>query len=108
VAQAVLSPCFLLAEFYTDISGTAVTELTGNSKFPDNPDETRFLTSFEGPTGYADNYGARISGFLTPAETANYIFFMSTDDNGELWLSSDDNPANKQMITEPQWAAVRA
>lgn len=31
-------------------------------------------------------------------KTGNYFFFISTDDDGELWLSTNANPENKQKI----------
>ncbi|MBM3821663.1 MAG: hypothetical protein FJ404_02035, partial [Verrucomicrobia bacterium] len=95
-------------EAYTGIGGTAIDALTGDAKYPDNADEVRVIGRAEGPTGYGDNYGARISGFLTPSETADYVFFLSADDNAQLFLSTDDKPANAKLIaTEPQWNGER-
>ena len=55
-----------------------------------------------------DNYGTRIRGFICPPVTGNYTFWISSDDNGELWLSSDSDPANKTMIAEvPDWSSSR-
>jgi hypothetical protein len=95
-------------EAYTGIEGTAVANLTNAAKFPDQPDEVRVVAGFEGPTSYGDNYGARISGFITPEVSGNYIFYMATDDNGELWLSTDDTPENLVLIaTESNWSGAR-
>ena len=47
---------------------------------------------------FADNYGQRIRGFICPPVTGNYTFWIASDDNSELWLSTDDNPANRQKI----------
>ncbi|MBL9168389.1 MAG: Ig-like domain-containing protein [Verrucomicrobiales bacterium] len=50
------------------------------------------------------NYGNRLSGWFTAPETANYVFFVSGDDNIELYLSPDTDPANKVIIAaEPTW-----
>lgn len=116
-AEATLSVAELSSEFskgvlrweaFTDIGGTALDALTSDTKFPNSPDETRLITRYEGPTGYGDNYGARITGFITPNETGNYIFFFSADDNAQLFLSTDENPANKKLIaSEPQWNGER-
>ena len=36
------------------------------------------------------------------------MFYISSDDQGELWLSTDDNPANKKLVcSEPQWNGSR-
>ena len=47
------------------------------------------------PPGY---YGTRMSTIITPTNTANYVFYLATDDSGILWLSTDDNPAHKHAI----------
>ena len=41
--------------------------------------------------------------------TGNYIFWIASDDNSELCLStSDDSPANKVSIASvPEWTASR-
>ena len=103
-------------ELYMGIGGTAVSDLTGNAKYPNSPDVVNFAEFLEDPldldigdaTGFFDNYGARVSGFLVPPVTGNYNFFVSSDDNSEFWLSTDDSPANKVLLCrEPQWATIR-
>lgn len=70
--------------------------------------DVSFLTRFEGPTSWAENYVSRISGFFVPPTTGNYVFFISADDNAELYLSTDDRPANKQLIAnESAWSNSR-
>jgi hypothetical protein len=72
------------------------------------PDETRFLTSFEAPADVADNFAARITGFFVPPTTGDYVFFLAADDQSVLYLSTDENPANKYAVAmEPRWAARR-
>lgn len=78
--------------------GTTIPDLTGNANYPDNPTETGILTSFDGPDNYADNYGVRVRGYITPSETGTYLFNLTCDDNGEVYLSTDANAANKSLI----------
>jgi hypothetical protein len=117
-AEPVFVPGVIRADVFRGFGGTAVTDLTGNAKYPNSPDETYFLKFFEYPPGaddgtappgnVADNYGARLYGFIVPKETANYVFYLAADDGAQLWLSTDDNPANKKQIaTEPSWNQVR-
>jgi hypothetical protein len=47
------------------------------------------------PPGF---FGTRMSAIITPTNTANYVFYLATDDTGILWLSTDDNPTNKHAI----------
>ena len=56
------------------------------------------LPAFESPKDVADNYGARIRGYICPPQTGNYTFWIAADDASELWLSTDDNPNNKTKI----------
>ncbi|MGX7689382.1 T9SS type A sorting domain-containing protein [Flectobacillus roseus] len=46
---------------------------------------------------FGDQYGESLNGFITPMITGNYTFWISSDDQSELWLSSNDDPINKQL-----------
>jgi hypothetical protein len=41
-----------------------------------------------------DHYGTRIRGYIVPPTTGNYTFWIASDDQSELWISTDDQPAN--------------
>ncbi len=98
----------ILRETWTGIGGTAVSNLTSDPSYPDNPDSSELLSSFEGPTNVANDYGSRISGYIHAPVTGNYTFWISSDDNGELWLSSDDKPENVTRIAHvPGWTQSR-
>ncbi len=88
----------LLREYWSDISGTLVTNLTDNTNYPNNPTSRNTITIFEGPSNTADNYGTRIRGYVVPPTTGNYTFWISSDDNSQLWLSTSDDPAGKTLI----------
>jgi hypothetical protein len=96
---------YVLYEWWFDIGdGTAVSDLTSNSRYPNSPDEAEWRSSFEGPVNWRDNYGTRARGYVYPPATGNYNFWISGDDYCELWLSTDDNPDNISMIAEvPGW-----
>jgi hypothetical protein len=87
-----------LLEAWNNISGTAVSDLENDPRYPDTPDTVTVVTSFEAPTNWGDNYGQRIRGFLTPDKTDDYEFWIASDDNGSLRLSTDDDPANAVEI----------
>jgi hypothetical protein len=102
---------------YNDISGTAVTNLTDNVKYPAGFDIQAVAEFFEWPQAddintkpgnIGDNYGIELAGYITPTETAQYQFWLSADDGAELWLSTDDDPANLAKIaSESEWNGVR-
>ena len=61
------------------------------------------------PGNRGDNYGVVLEGYLTPADTASYEFYLAADDHAELWLSTDSDPANLVKIAnESQWNGVRS
>src|SRR5262249_16198333 len=71
-------------------------------------DQSGYITIFESAVGFADNYANRISGYFLPPTTADYVFFIASDDDGDLFLSTDDTPANKKLIAqEAGWSGNR-
>ncbi|MHC4517309.1 MAG: PA14 domain-containing protein, partial [Planctomycetota bacterium] len=46
----------------------------------------------------ADNYVARMTGWLTVPETGEYTLYLSGDDYQRLWVSQDDNPGNAEVV----------
>jgi hypothetical protein len=72
--------------------------------------DTIDLTAFEYPTSSPniDNWGQRISGLFIPAVTTNYVFFCASDDDGDLFLSTDATATNKRLIAqEATWDNYR-
>jgi len=71
-------------------------------------DASGLVSSFESGVNFADNYANRFSGYFIPPTTGNYIFFISGDDDSDLFLSTDDNPSNKKLIAqEVSWSNSR-
>lgn len=104
-----LAPGALL-ETWTGISGTAISALTGIQNYPDSPNQFEALTNgVEAPTNYMDNFGSRLRTYIIAPETADYTFWIASDDAGELYLNSDDtNPAGATKIAEVAgWAGSR-
>lgn len=87
-------------EVWYNVGGTSASAIPVSTA----PNSTTQLSVFQSPSNIADNYGQRIRGYVCPPVTGNYIFWIASDDNGELWLSSNNNPANKQKIASvPGW-----
>ncbi|MGV3588960.1 MAG: nucleoside hydrolase-like domain-containing protein [Adhaeribacter sp.] len=94
----------ILREQWNNVGGNAVSSIPVNK----TPNSTSYLTLFEGPTDIQDYYGSRIRGYVCPPQTGNYIFFISGDDNAELWLSTNEKPENKRRIADINgWTAPR-
>ena len=110
VRTGVLLEGTLVKEYYFGIAGVNVADLTSSAKYLSHtPDLVCFTNLFElTDRDVYDNYGARILGFVKPDQTGNYKFYMSSDDGGELWLSTDASPANRVRIArEPVWNGRR-
>ncbi|HUS09554.1 MAG TPA: Ig-like domain-containing protein, partial [Pyrinomonadaceae bacterium] len=95
----------LRMDIFTDITGSTVPDLQNAQKFIDNaPDLTYYVRQFSSRPvfggGVLENYGGRLSGWIVPLETAEYNFFIRSDDLSQLYLSPDEDPAKKALIAE--------
>ncbi|HCO96149.1 MAG TPA: hypothetical protein DIU00_19780, partial [Phycisphaerales bacterium] len=94
----------IVMERWDNIPGDDLPSLTGSSNYPNNPDVTENLTSFSSDLDL-DNYGGRIHGWLYAPGTGDYTFWLCADNQGELWLSTDDDSTNVRLIAlESNWA----
>ncbi|MBI4659521.1 MAG: Ig-like domain-containing protein [Verrucomicrobia bacterium] len=103
-AADVLTPGFLKLSLYTNITGAAVADFTADAKYPKNPNDLRFLRSFNTrdalPNDTLQDFGGRIEGFLTPLESGQYHFFLRSDSQSQLWLGTDETEASAAQIAE--------
>ncbi|MBK7946977.1 MAG: hypothetical protein IPJ85_17465 [Flavobacteriales bacterium] len=83
---------------WNSIAGATVADLLNAPSYPNNPASTSVITSFQGPTNAANNYGARVRGYIVPPETGNYTFTITSDDASALYLSLNAEPRFKQLI----------
>jgi len=88
----------IVQEIWYDVYSDSLEALKDHWKYPDQPDETTVLTRFETGDNLGENYGGRIHGWLYAPLTGDYTFWICTDDQGELWLSKDDDPRNMGLI----------
>jgi hypothetical protein len=99
----------IVSQWWYDISGAAITNLTGDPRYPANPSGSELTDVFEGKyvNSDIDNCGMRVYGWLIPPESGNYTFWIAADDNGELWLSTDADPANAKLLGSSSGADPR-
>jgi len=88
----------VVADYWYGISGSSLSSLESDPRFPGSPDESVRLTSFELPKDRAGSYGARVRGFVVPPTTGLYTFWIASDDQGALLLSPDDSASNAVRI----------
>jgi len=108
------NPVGVKRDYWTGISGNNVDRLTSDSRFPASPTGSDVLprlraTNWSDPSDtsdWADNYGQRLRGFITAPATGSYEFWITSDDASEVWLSTNDSPANRiRIATVNNWAS---
>jgi hypothetical protein len=73
------------------------------------PSQTFARTTFESPTDYGADFSRRLSGFFIPPASDNYVFFTSSDDQSDFYISTDDQPKNKRLVCQQtSWNGTRA
>lgn len=82
--------------------------LPADARYPDHPTGSRTLTAAQ-TSDNDDKITAgcvtKLSGLIVPNITGEFTFMISADGSGELWLSTDTDPANKKMVCKcPAWA----
>lgn len=98
----------ILREWWLGITGANLSDLTNNPAYPADPSGSNLIFSLETPSNWADNHGQRVRGYLHPAVTGQYRFWIAGDDESRLLLSPDHNPANAVRIANaPSWTNPR-
>jgi hypothetical protein len=88
------TPGAIVRTFYEGITGSAVSNLTSDPDFPNNPNSQVTLTSFDGGLEHGDNYGDTIRGWLIPPTTGSYTFWIASDDASELRIGTNATPGS--------------
>lgn len=88
----------VLREVWTNLDGNPISALTASPNFPTNPVLRVVDPAFQTPVNWTDRYGVRLRAYLLPPATSSYTFWISGDDSCELWLSTNDTPANRVRI----------
>ncbi|HEY5910800.1 MAG TPA: lamin tail domain-containing protein [Verrucomicrobiae bacterium] len=103
-ASAVAQTNGVVRELYARLPGSSIPDLTNSVNFPSNPDAMFIESAFEAPVNFSDNYGQRMRALLCPPVTGAYTFWISSDDNSVLYLSTDETPGHKAAVAyESTW-----
>ncbi|HNQ87231.1 MAG TPA: PA14 domain-containing protein [Verrucomicrobiota bacterium] len=100
-AGAVIRYLYMGADPLTGIPGASVADLRADPTFPQAPTGFELDSLYiEGRVNVGEYYGSMTAGFIEPPETGQYTFYVATDDAGELWLSTDADPAHKVLLCQ--------
>lgn len=93
---------------FWNFGGNNIAGLRGLATFPDSPDWVRIENTTEYPENGGgeggSNYGNELTWWWKCPSSGSYVLVCSGDDPVELYLSTDEDPANEKLVArEPSW-----
>jgi len=85
-------------ELFSGFSGSGLSKLAAAPAFPLSPAGVAQRTLFESPLNTGGNHGSRMRGYVVAPQTGNYTFWIASCGESQLYLSTDENPVNRQAI----------
>ncbi len=88
----------VLRSVWLNVDGKMIEDMMENDTKLTNPSFEDLLPGLIAPSNWANFYGTRLVGMITPPSTGEYTFWIASDDHSELWLSDSENPEDKIKI----------
>ncbi|MBA3698077.1 MAG: NPCBM/NEW2 domain-containing protein [Planctomycetes bacterium] len=85
-------------EWWTGVSGYRIAEGVSVVGYPDRPQGEADEPVFSARRDWGDDYLQRLRGFIVPPLDGAYVFWIASDDEGELWLSDNDTRSGLRRI----------
>jgi hypothetical protein len=87
----------LTRETWNDLAGGTVNELVTSPSYLLPAAIRDFVTAWQ-TTARGDYYGQRLRGTLTPSVSGDYVFWIASDGESQLSLSTNDRKFQKRVI----------
>lgn len=81
-------------ELWTGASGTRTSQIPTTRA----ANQTSYLSTLETPANTGDNYGIRLRSYLRAPATGSYRFWIASDNDSDLYLSTTSSAANRRRI----------
>lgn len=85
-------------EVWYDIPGGELSNFTNSIRALQNADSISTIQGSVAPQNTADDFAARIRAYVTAPITGDYTFWISSDDDSQLYLSTDSSKLNREKI----------
>ncbi len=85
----------LMRETWRRVGGGAINDLRGRLNSPPSDSELVPHSDFRVA---GNDFGMRLRGYLKPPADGEYRLEVCSDDQSEVWLSSDEDPANRRLV----------
>ena len=95
------APGLLLQELWDDGDwGASLERLIRTPAYPGSPTSWGYLDGAQAPFNRGHQYGRRLRGYFTAPATGDYRFYITGDDETELWLSTTESKFQRRRISQ--------
>lgn len=97
----------LLREVWYTLPGAELVDLLDHPDFPDIPMAREQVGNFDMPYNAADDYGARMRGYLIAPIEGVYQFWLSSDREAILLMGRGEDPATARTVARVSMPTMR-
>ncbi len=90
----------LLREIWNNINGESLNELLNHPAFKEGRADSKETLAQSHFSEAKEQTGSLIRGYLVPQISGPYRFWISGDDQAELWVSTNSDPELKKKVAE--------
>ncbi|XP_048575561.1 uncharacterized protein LOC116603955 isoform X1 [Nematostella vectensis] len=85
-------------EKWEGVDSYEIENLLKDPRYPNLPTWRGYASAFTQPANWGENFGTRIRTYFVPQQSGPHVFYISANNQGELYLSTDEMPEHKSMI----------